>query len=170
MRKIVAGFASSLDGYIEGPNGEADWITIDDEIDFAEMMARYDTYFYGRKSYEVIAKMNSKPSPKIKNYVFSSTLQSVNPGYDLIKDNIKENVLRIKNEPGKDIAVWGGASLLASLLDLKLVDEISVAVIPVMLGSGKPMVEILKEKIKLTLVSSRTYKNGTVALTYNVNE
>lgn len=168
MRKIVAGFASSLDGFIEGPNGEYDWILIDKEIDFEEYMKRFDTFFYGRRSYEMMLPMSAKPAPGITNYVFSNTLKVAAPNFNLISGNISEAVNTLKKSEGKDIAVWGGATLLASLLNLKLVDEISISLIPVMLGQGKPMVDVLNEKVWLTLVSSKSYSNGTVQLTYTV--
>jgi dihydrofolate reductase len=167
MRKLVSGFASSLDGYIEGTRGEVDWILIDKEIDFAEQMKRYDTFLYGRKSYESVLKMGGKIPPATKHYVFSKTLTSVADGFQLISSDIAKNVMALKMQPGKDIALFGGASLLAVLLDLQLVDEISIAIIPVLLGSGKPMVELLQNKVPLSLVNTRTYSNGTVQATYN---
>jgi dihydrofolate reductase len=168
MRKLVAGFASSLDGYIEGPNGEYDWILIDKEIDFAEQAKRFDAYFFGRKTYESVLTMGSKPSKRMKHYVFSNTLTAVAEGYTLVKELVKEQVLELKQQEGKDIAVYGGASLLASLLNLQLVDEISVAIIPVLLGKGKPMVNVLSEKVWLHLLNTKTYSNGTVQVTYDV--
>jgi dihydrofolate reductase len=170
MRKVVSGFAASLDGYIEGPNGEFDWILIDKEIDFVEQMKRYDTFFYGRKSYEAMIKMGPVNPGNTAHYVFSKTLQSVLPGFTLMKENIEDKIRSMKNSPGKDIAVFGGANLLSSLLNLKLVDEISVAVIPVLLGQGKPMVDVLNNRVWLSLQKTYSYSNGTVQLTYTVNQ
>jgi dihydrofolate reductase len=167
MRKIVAGFACSLDGYIEGLNGEYDWILMDKEIDFAQLMQRYDAYFYGRRTYESVIKMGGADTAS-KHYVFSNSLTTVNKGFTLVKGDISSKIMEIKNSPGKDIALFGGASLLASLLNLKLVDELAISFIPVLLGSGKPMVEVLDEKVWLELINTKTYKNGTVVLTYNV--
>lgn len=169
MRKIIAGFAISLDGFIEGPNGEYDWIIIDKEIDFAAFMARHDTYFMGRKSYEKVQQMAGNSFSGNKMYVFSNTLKEVDPNYILINGNVKEQVMLIKKQPGKDIALWGGAGLLASLLDLELVDEIDMSIIPVLLGQGKPMVDVLKHKILLDLIDIKKYSNGTVALSYKIN-
>ncbi len=169
MRKIISGFASSLDGYIEGPGGEYDWIIIDKEIDFAAFMARHDTYLLGRKSYEKVRQMGGNAFQENKMYVFSTTLKEVDKNYELINGNVKEQVMLIKSQPGKDIAVWGGAVLLASLLDLELVDELSVSIIPVLLGKGKPMVDILKDKILLELTDLKKYSNGTVQVSYKIN-
>ena len=167
MRKIVAGFAASLDGYIEGPRGEYDWIIIDKEINFSEQMKRYDAYFYGRKSYEAVAK-RGKPDATANHYVFSHSLDSVLHGFTLIRGDIAKEVKRLKESPGKDIAVFGGASLLASLLNLGLVDELAISIIPVLLGAGKPMVDLLNDKVWLTLISTHKYSNGTVMLTYEI--
>jgi len=169
MRKLIAGFASSVDGYIEGPYGEYDWILIDKEIDFAEQAKQFDTYFFGRKSYEAAIAMGSSPAKKIKNYVFSTTLTSVDKNFTLINGNIQEQIVAMKQQKGKDIALFGGASLLASLLNLQLVDEMVIAFIPVLLGKGKPMVDVLTEKVWLTFLHSRTYSNGTLQVSYAIS-
>lgn len=168
MKKIVAGFATSLDGYIEGPQGEHDWILIDGKIDFAEEMKRFDAFLFGRRSYEAAVQMFSKPQKGVTNYVFSTTLTAVHKNFVLVNGNIKSAVEKLKQQKGKDIAVFGGANLLASLLDLELVDEISVSIIPVILGKGKPMVDVLKEKVWLRFLNSRRYGNGTINILYAV--
>jgi dihydrofolate reductase len=84
MRKIVAGFAASIDGYIEGPNGEYDWILIDKEIDFNQQMKRFDTFLFGRKTYEKMLPSGTRPARGITNYVFSKSLAFVDPNYILI--------------------------------------------------------------------------------------
>jgi dihydrofolate reductase len=169
MRKIIAGFAASVDGYIEGPNGEYDWIIIDEKIDFAEEMKRFDAYFFGRRSFEAATKMGSKPPKGTTYYVFSNTWTKAEKNVVLISGDIKEQVERIRQQEGKDIAVWGGASLLASLLDLQLIDEIAISFIPVLLGKGKPMVDVLSKKVWLRFISSKRYGNGTLSVTYAVN-
>jgi dihydrofolate reductase len=168
MRKIVAGFAASVDGYIEGPNGEYDWIIIDEKIDFAEEMKRFDAFFFGRRSYEAALSMFSKTQKGTTNYVFSNTLQEVHKNFTLISGDTEKQVSQLKAQEGKDIAVWGGASLLASLLDLQLVDELSISFIPVLLGKGKPMVDVLKEQVWLQFLSSRRYENGTIIISYGI--
>lgn len=168
MRKIVAGFAASVDGYIEGPNGEYDWILVDEKIDFAEEMKRFDVFFFGRRSYEAALNMFSKPQKGTTNYVFSNTLKEVHENFVLLNGDIKKQVLELKQEEGKDIAVWGGANLLASLLNLQLVDELWVSFIPVLLGQGKPMVDVLKEKVWLEFLNSRRYENGIIIISYAV--
>ena len=170
MRKIVAGFAISLDGFNAGPNNEIDWIIIDKEIDFAEQMKRFDTYFIGRKTYEITKKMGGNSYGNSKVYIFSNTLTKVDKPFQLINENVKKTVDQIKKEEGKDITLFGGGELLTSLLNLDLVDEISLAVIPVILGKGIPFVREVNKRISLTLVKSKTYSNGTVELSYEINK
>lgn len=165
MRKIVAGFAISLDGYIAGPDNEFDWIIIDKEIDFTEQMKRFDTYLLGRKTYE-LSKSMGQSFGKDKVYVFSHTLTDIEKPAVLIKDDIKQKIQEIKNQAGKDIALFGGGGLLTSLLNLDLVDEISMAIIPVLLGSGIAMTGVLDKRIPLTLTDTKIYSNGTVMVTY----
>jgi len=168
MRNLVAGFAASVDGYIEGKNGEYDWIIIDEKIDISAEMKRFDTFFFGRRSYEVAKNMFDKPSPGITNYVFSNTLREVDDNFVLLSGDIQSTVQSLKQQPGKDIALYGGANLLASLLNLQLVDELYISFIPVLLGKGKPMVDVLNEKVWLQFNNSRRYENGTLIVNYAV--
>jgi dihydrofolate reductase len=143
MRKLIAGFATSIDGYIEGPNREIDWIILDKE-QFKELGKQWnetDAMFHGRKTYETTMAMlkDSKEKPgnpfaHMKHYVFSNTLKKVEEGFTLISGDIKKQVEEIKQEPGKQIVIFGGAELVCSLLNLDLVDELLLAICPVLLG------------------------------------
>ena len=170
MRKVILGVAVSLDGFIEGPNGEYDWCFTDQDYGLKEFFKRIDTIFVGRKTYEMSADMEGGGAgfPKFKEYIFSTTLDKVKAGATLIKGDIKTKVEKIKNEKGKDIWLFGGAGLTTSLLNLGLVDELSLAVHPIVLGSGKPLFSNIKDRIKLTLIDTRTYSTGLVSLTYNL--
>jgi dihydrofolate reductase len=172
MRKVILQLAVSLDGYIEGPNGEYDWCFTDQDYGMSEFFKRIDSIFIGRKSYELTLTMGDAEMPgfpKLTEYVFSTTLKEVKPGTILIKGDIEAEVRRIKNEPGKDIWLFGGASLTASLMNLGLVDEISLAVHPIILGSGKALFSNIKHKLPLTLTDTKTYSSGLVALTYTIS-
>src|SRR4051812_11175203 len=105
MRKIVAGFAISLDGYIEGANGEYDWIVMDKDFDFAGHMKRFDTFFFGRNSYQTLLQSSNVSFPGITNYVFSNSLDMVDKNFTLLKGDIKKLVTDIKRQDGKDIAI-----------------------------------------------------------------
>ena len=173
MRKIILGLAVSLDGFIESPNGEYDWCFTDQDYGMTEFYKRIDSLFIGRRSYELLLAMGDDAMPgfpKLKEYVFSTTLKEVKPGVTLIHGDIKETVEKIKSEPGKDIWLFGGANLTSSLLNLNLVDEMSLAVHPIILGSGKPLFSDLKNRIPLNLIDTTTYSSGLVNLVYRFND
>ncbi len=168
MRKIILNLATTLDGLIEGPNGELDWLVRDEEIDFGdilnEILSDKDIIFYGRVSYDKWGNFQSEEnaSQKIKDayklmhskqkYVFSKTKTNDNTKAIFINSNIKERVLEIKQQPGKNIWLYGGAKITTTFLNLDLIDEYRLAVHPVILGQGKPLFYNIEEKHKLTLV------------------
>ena len=171
MRKVILGLAVSLDGYIEGPNGEYDWCFTDRDYGLNEFFQRVDALFIGRKSYELMQGQGegSVPGmPKLKEYVFSTTLDHVKEGATLVQDNIKETVESIKKESGKDIWMFGGASLTASLLELGLIDEFWLSVHPIILGSGKPLFHDISKRTHLNLLETKTYDTGLVSLKYSL--
>lgn len=172
MRKVILGVAVSLDGFIEGANGEYDWCLTDQDYGFSDFFKRVDTIFVGRKTYEMSLGMEGGAAgfPKFKEYIFSTTFDKVKDGATLIKDNIKNEVEKIKKDKGKDIWLFGGAGLTTSLMNLGLVDELSLALHPILLGHGKPLFNNIKDRIKLTLVDTKTYSSGLVSLTYNIGQ
>jgi dihydrofolate reductase len=172
MRKIILSVAITLDGFIEGPNGEYDWCFTDQNYGLDDLLNRVDTAFLGRKTYELTKSMNSNDEsglPDLKQYIFSTTMSQVKEGEKLISGNIQTEVEKIKNDKGKDIWLFGGASLSASLLNLKLVDEISLAVHPLLLGQGKLLFNNIKQRINLSLIGSQSYSTGLVTLNYNID-
>jgi dihydrofolate reductase len=169
MRKIVLQLAVSLDGFIEGPNGEYDWCFTDQDYGMSEFFERIDALFLGRKSYELMSGIEGDVMPgfpKLTEYVFSTTLTEVKPGAVLINSDAENKVRKIREEPGKDIWLFGGAGLTASLLKWRLIDEIILAVHPILLGSGKPLFSNISERIPLTLTASKPYSSGLVMLNY----
>jgi len=168
MRKIVLGLAVSLDGFIEGPNGEYDWCFTDQDYGMTAFFKRADSIFIGRKSYDVLmASDGSGMFPKMKYYVFSNSLKEVKDGI-VISGDIEKQVNKIKNEEGKDIWLFGGAELTSTLLNLGLVDLLWLSVHPILLGSGKPLFSGIEGRIKLNLQESKTYDTGLVSLTYDI--
>jgi dihydrofolate reductase len=169
MRQVVYAVAASLDGFIAGPNGESDWIVVDPEIDFAAIFARFDTFLLGRKTYETTRSAGGGGMPGTKSYVFSTTLRQADcPGVTVSADPAG-TVATLKQQPGKDIWLFGGGGLFTSLLGFGLVDMVEVAIIPVLLGAGVPLLHNLKGRVDLQLVEHRVYPTtGTVSLNYMV--
>ena len=170
MRKIVLSLAVSLDGFIEGPNGEYDWCFMDQDYGMSAFMNSIDAVFVGRKTYEMSLGMEADMSgmPRMDEYVFSNTLDKVKEGSVLIKGDIKTQVEKIKNQTGKDIWLFGGASLTTTLMTLKLIDEVHLAVHPILLGGGKPLIREVSERVNLELIDTKTYSTGLVSLKYSV--
>ncbi|MFL5809496.1 MAG: dihydrofolate reductase family protein [Flavisolibacter sp.] len=177
MRKIIAGFATSLDGFIEGPNGEYDWIIFDKEEqkEVAESWKKADAVFIGRKTYEVTKAMQSKskkesgPFGQMKLYVFSKTLNSIDEGYTLVNGDTMKEIEKIKAEKGKDILVFGGAELVSSLLNMGLIDELVLAVMPILIGTGKLLFQKIDQRIHFKLKECKTLSSGVVRMTYERN-
>ncbi|WP_461039811.1 dihydrofolate reductase family protein [Spirosoma harenae] len=173
MRKVILELAVSLDGYIEGPNGEYDWCFTDQDYGLNAFLKRIDSIFIGRKSYELMNNPAEAASDyqfsEYKKYVFSNTLTEVSEGAELVRGNLKSQVDALKNQPGKDFWLFGGADLTTSFMNECLVDELFLAVHPIILGAGKPLFQAIKDRINLTLTDSKTYETGLVSLTYQVN-
>ena len=170
MRKIILGLAVSLDGFIEGPNGEYDWCFTDQDYGMNDFFKRIDSIFIGRKSYEMSLGLEggSDWMPKMKEYVFSNSLSAVKKDAILVRGDIKAEVEKIKKEPGKDIWLFGGAGLTASLMKLGMVDELWLTVHPILLGKGKPLFQDIEKRIHLNLVESKKYDSGLVSLMYEM--
>lgn len=174
MRKITFGGASSFDNYFARKDHAVDWLMWSDEA--ASMMTDYwktiDTILMGRKTYEVglkISKGKSNPYQGMKSYVFSRTLKPrKEAGLEIINTDAASFVKELKGQEGKDICLMGGGDFAKTLFEANLIDEIGFNIHPVLLGSGIPIFYEMKRQIDLELLTCKPFKNGCVAVTYQV--
>ena len=167
MRRVRLSVAMSVDGYIAGPNGENDWIVMDPDIDFGALMGAFDTVLLGRKTYEATRQHGGGGMPGMQAFVFSRTLRQEDCKGVTVSDNPSRTVATLREEPGKDIWLFGGGELFRSMLEQRLVDSVELAVIPVLLGGGLPLLPNPAKQAGLRLASHRVYpKTGTVSLEY----
>ena len=166
MRKIILNLAVSLDGFIEGPSGEYDWCFTDQDYGMSKFLNRIDTIFFGRKSYEILLSAEKNPYPGKKKYVFSRTRKSAAGGTEIISGFIEGRIKEIKNTEGKDIWLFGGAELISALLNAGLIDEMQLAVHPIILGGGKRLFGGLPGRIKLRTIDCIKYNSGLVQIFY----
>lgn len=171
-RSLCYSVAASLDGFIAGPQGEYDWIPMDPDIDFGALVGHFDTILMGRGTWEVVAARDGGGGGPfgLKSYVVSRTLRPADhPGVEIISGDLEHAVKQLKSAPGKDIWLFGGAALCGSLLEAGLVDVVEVAVIPVILAGGIPLVSAGFRARKLALEEHRIYpKTGIALLNYRV--
>jgi dihydrofolate reductase len=169
MRRIRYQVAASLDGYIAGPQGDYDWIPHDPDVDFKALFAQFDTLLMGRNTFEPMVKAGRATTPGMRTVVVSRTLRPADyPDVAVVSDRMAETVAALRREPGKDIWLFGGGVLFRSLLEAGLVDGVEIAVIPVVLGGGIPMLPPPAPRTRLRLTGHRVYGSGIVLLEYAV--
>lgn len=185
MRHLIFFMHTSLDGFVAGPNGEMNWIKVDDEIfDFVGTMTdQSDTALYGRVTYEMMEgywptagdapdaskhdKEHSAWYNKVPKVVLSRTLEESGLNNTMvIKDNLSSRINEIKNREGENIIIFGSPGASQSLMAEGLVDEFWLFVNPVLLGEGKPLFKDIHGTVQLELKESRTFKCGVIALHY----
>jgi len=169
MRRIRYRVVMSLDGYIAGPNGEADWIPMDPDVDFDAIFRQFDTALIGRKTFDAMVRARNTSLPGMKIFVFSTTLRPGGyPGIEIVSEGQAETVAFLRSQPGKDIWLFGGGGLFQSLLNAGLVDTVEVAIVPVLLGGGIPLLPALARRTRLKLTSQKLCKTGILSLEYAI--
>lgn len=180
-RKVILDLAVSLDGFIEGPNGEIDWCIMEAGMNFTDFLDNIDTILYGRKSYDLWGEYT--PTEKLseaeqimwgkvhqkEKIVFTSNKHIHYEQAKIIHDNIADRVNDLKNKPGKDMWLYGGASLITTFINLRLVDEYRLSVHPIILGDGKPLFTDINQRVNLKLVESKPFSSGVVQLIYHAS-
>jgi len=171
VRRLRYQVATSLDGYIAGPQGEFDWIVMDPDIDFAALFAQFDTLVMGRKTFLATAQQGGGGMPGVDVVVFSRRLNPADyPDVSIVNTDPVERVQSLKAAAGKDIWLFGGGELFRTLLEAGLVDTVETAVVPVLLGGGIPLLPQTTSRTRLTLTTHRLYpKSGIVLLEYAIN-
>ncbi|WP_158825552.1 dihydrofolate reductase family protein [Mucilaginibacter lacusdianchii] len=171
MRKVILNLAMSLDGFIEDANGAYDWCFNDQDYGMTDFFSNTDTIFIGRKSFELITGMEDIYFPAIqKIYVFSDTLPpSSHPKVKVVNQaSWEKEVNSILQTDGPDIWLFGGASLVSSFLEKRLLNELLLSVHPIILGAGKPLFQNIKSRVDLALLDTQTYNTGLVQLRYTL--
>ncbi len=185
MRKLVSFMHISVDGFAAGPNGEMDWIHVDDEIfDFAgDQTDNADTAIYGKVTYELMEAYWPTAADKpgatkhdiqhstwynsVEKIVLSHTLQNGQvKNARIISDGVAEEINKLKQKTGKNIIMFGSPGAVHSLLQENLVDEFWLFINPIILGKGMSYLSHIHNRIKLKLVSSNSFSSGVVCLQY----
>jgi dihydrofolate reductase len=169
MRNVVHCVAMSLDAYIAGPGGEVDWLFMDQDYGMTEFFSSVDTALIGRKTFEFMLGQGARSYPGLANFVFSRTLPADDhPEVNLVSENAAAVVAQLRAGPGKDIWLVGGGELFRSLLDADLVDELILAVHPIVLGRGIPLLPGSERPTHLDFKGAQPYETGLVTLHYGV--
>ena len=185
MRNVILSMNMTLDGFIEGPDGDLEWMRIDDELwaDVNERLRTVDTALFGRVAYQGFAEYwpaaatnpSSPPNEvafarwieKTPKIVFSRTLEKVEwQNSRLVKGGIAEEIAALKRQSGKDILMFGGAEIAAAFMAAGLIDDYRVTVYPIVLGKGKALFKKVTDKINLRLLSAKRFESGAVGLRY----
>jgi dihydrofolate reductase len=187
MRKVILSMPITLDGFIEGPHQELDWVIADDELHdyYTELLKKADLILYGRVTYELMLSYWPTAATDLsitkgmlrfantlnpmRKIVYSTTLKNVGWNTQLVDALIPEDILKMKAEPGGDILLGGGAAIAQAFIQHGLVDEYQLLVQPVAIGSGKGLFKGIDQGLKLNFLRSKTFQSGAVALFYQPN-
>lgn len=189
MRKVILFLHSSLDGFVEGPNGVMDigWVSYNEELEehAKEILSTVDTVLWGRGTYQMMknywTSVPSNPTATeheiehakwiedTQKIVFSTTLEKAEwNNTRLVKENIEEEIKNIKKQPGKDILILGSPRFAHHLMELDLIDVIKITISPVIIGSGLPLFKGSEYKRNLSLVENKTFNSGVIGLAYTI--
>lgn len=189
MRKIISFMHMSLDGFVAGPNGEMNWIKVDEEIfdHVGKRISEGDTALYGRVTYQMMEGYwpgaGEKPAAskhdiehsrwynKVHKVVLSKTMKDADlNNTKIISDNIAEQMNEIKQSGSgsEEILLFGSPTATHSLMQLNLIDGYWLFVNPIILGRGIPLFAGIEDKIRLKLLTTRQFTSGVTELNYIV--
>ncbi|MCZ6689499.1 MAG: dihydrofolate reductase family protein [Planctomycetota bacterium] len=171
MGKITFGVANSLENRLARADDTADWLLWSDEVKAAieDFWKKVDAVLMGRKTWEAISKMDAPLQSGVKTYLFSRSLKkSPDESVELVSTDAARFVRTLKSQDGKDICCMGGGDFARSLFEADLIDELSLNIHPLLLGSGPPLFPELSRQIDLKLVECRTLEHGCVSVTYRI--
>ncbi|HEV8645389.1 MAG TPA: dihydrofolate reductase family protein [Burkholderiales bacterium] len=167
MRKLILFIATSLDGYIAGPNGEIDWLFTDQDYGYSEFYASIDTVVMGRKTYDVSLSFAEYPYPGRQALVFSRTRHGERDDHaTFVSGDISRFVRTLKFQPGRNIWLVGGGEIIRPLLQDDLIDESRIFVHPIVLGAGVPLFPAPLSMKRLNFRDCHAFDTGLVRLTY----
>ena len=171
MRKVTFGVANSLDNYIARADDAVDWLRWSDDVTsfIEEFWKKIDAVLMGRKTYEAAVRSGMDVYHGATNYVFSRTLKDTPiDKVTIVSQDAAAFVRELKAQDGKGICLLGGGDLANSLFEAQLIDEVSVNIHPILLGSGVPLFHELTRQVDLELIECKAMKMDCVALTYRV--
>ena len=185
MRKVISFMHVSLDGFTTGPNGELEWAIVDEELNpyVDNLFRQVDTALYGRVTYQLMQSYwptvltDPEATPRdlaharwvenVSKFVFSTTLPRADwKNTRLVKDQIAEEIASLKQQPGRDLMIFGSPRLTHTFMHLGLIDEYRLFLNPIVLGGGIPLFQDIKSWTKLQLLETKTFKAGVVGLHY----
>ena len=170
-RRVRLFIAASLDGYIAGPGGGIDWLFHDQDYGYTDFLASVDTVLMGRRSYEASLAFEPWPYPGMAPWVFTRHPEAFDdPRVTFTARPPADVVARIRKKKGRDLWLLGGGEIVRAFLDAALVDEIVLAIHPIVLGRGIPLFPEGTRRTALRLTGSRAYDSGLVMLTYAVGK
>jgi len=185
MRKLISFMHVSLDGFVAGPNGEMDWIIMDEEIfqDAIDLAATTDMALYGRTTYQMMESywptvLSNSLSTELERHhaewvenihkiVFSKTLKKAEwNNTRLIRENIAEKISELKQHSGKSMMIFGSLKLTHSFMQMDLIDEYRINVNPIVLGKGIPLFKNIQQRIDLKLLKTKKFASGVIGFLY----
>ena len=185
MRKLVLFMHVSLDGFVAGPKGEMDWITVDNEMfEYAgNRTNEADTALYGRVTYQMMESYwptagdqpaatkhdieHSRWYNNVTKIVLSRTMKGAKlPNTKIISDHLSKEIAQLKQTTGKDILMFGSPTVAHLLSQENLIDDYWLFINPILIGQGIPLFQGIQRKVNLKLLSSNVFSSGVVCLHY----